>query len=150
MGLTFKYYKDYVANDTIPEKVSYYKTLGLASKVGRGMYKHLEDFIDDFNCWLDEMACQKDGFKPFLHKPRKDDSQAIVANDLYEYVVDYDAPKGSMVRKGAVYKDFSAFCNEVFEKISNTWDNDEQILLETYYEASGKMYELFSEIKKKK
>lgn len=150
MALTFKYYKDYVANDTIPEKEAYYKTLDLASKVKRGMYKNLEDFIDDFNSWLDEMACQKDGFKPFLHKPRKDDSQTVVANDLYEYVVGYDAPTGGMFKKGAVYKDFSTLCNEVFKKIRNTWDNDEQILLETYYEASGKMYELYSEIRNKK
>lgn len=150
MALTFKYYKDYVANDTIPEKEAYYKTLDLASKVKRGMYKNLEDFIDDFNSWLDEMACQKDGFKPFLRKPRKDDSQTVVANDLYEYVVGYDAPTGGIFKKGAVYKDFSTLCNEVFKKIRNTWDNDEQILLETYYEASGKMYELYSEIKNKK
>lgn len=150
MGLTFKYYKDYVANDTIPEKEAYYKTLDIANKVGRGMYKNLESFIDDFNCWLDEMTCQKDGFKPFLHKPRKDDSQTVVANDLYEYVVGYDAPTGGLFKKGAINKDFSTFCNEVFKKIGNTWDNDEQILLETYYEASGKMYELYSEIKNKK
>lgn len=150
MGLTFKYYKDYVANDTISEKEAYYKTLGLSSKVGGGMYKHLEDFIDDFNSWIDEMACQRDGFKPFLHRPRNEDSQAVVANDLYEYVVGYEAPTGGMFSRGAVYKDFSAYCNEVFKKISNTWDNNEQKLLETYYEASGKMYELFSEIKKKK
>lgn len=150
MGLTFKYYKDYVANDTIPAKESYYKTLDIANKAGHGMYKDLEDFIDDFNSWLDEMECQKDGFKPFFHKPRKDDSQAVVANDLYDYVVGYEAPMGSMFKKGAVYKDFTAFCNEVFKKIGNTWDNDEQILLETYYEASAKVYELYSEIKNNK
>ncbi len=147
MGLTFKYYKDYVANDRIPEREVYYRSLGMASKVGRGMYDKLETFIDCFNEWLDEMACQKDGFKPFLHTPRTKDSHAIVAEDLYDYVDGYEAPEGGLFSKGAVYKDFSSFCNDVYRRISNKWDNDEQILLETYYEASAKVFEMYNEIK---
>lgn len=147
MGLTFKYYKDYVANDSIPEKEAYYKSLNLASKVKKGWYEVLETFIDDFNEWLDELACQKDGFKPFKQKPRKEDSKDPQAEDLYDYVEGYEAPKGNIFKKGATYKDFSSKCNEVFKKIKDTWDNEEQLLLESYYEASAEIFNLYNQIK---
>lgn len=147
MGLTFKYYKDYVANDTIPEKEAYYKSLDLVSKLKKGWYENLEAFINDFDEWLDELSCQKDGFKPFKQKSRKEDSKDPQAEDLYDYVEGYEAPKGGIFKKGATYKDFSSKCNEVFKKIKDAWDNDEQILLETYYEASAEIFNLYVQIK---
>lgn len=150
MGITFKYYRDYVANDTIPTSKAYYAGLGLASKVGHDMYKDFEDFIDDYSEWLDEMAGQKDGFKPFLNKPRREDSQDRVAEDLYDYVEGYDAPRGSIFKKGATYEDFTAFCNKAYSEVKNNWDNDDQVFFETLYEASAKLYDLYSEINNKK
>lgn len=151
MGITFKYYRDYVANGTIPSKKAYYAGLGLSSKVGHEeMFKKLEKFIGDWSEWLDEMAGQKDGFKPFLNKSRSDDSHDPVAEDLYDYVVGYEAPEGGLFSKGATYEDFTSFCNSAYKQIKNDWANEDQIFLETLYEASQSMYELYEETNDKK
>lgn len=147
-GITFKYYRDYVANNTIPTNKAYYAGLKLVNKVGHGMYKDFEAYIKDYSSWLDEMAGQKDGFKPFLNRPRKEDSQVPVAENLYDYVDGYDAPKGGLFKKGASYEDFTAFCNSVYSKIKNNWGNEDQTFFETLYEASGDVYDLYEETKK--
>lgn len=148
MGIAFKYYRDYVANDTIPTSRAYYAGLDLGSKLGKGMFKKLDEFVDDYSEWLDEMAGQKDGFKPFLNTPRDEDSNDPTAEDLYDYVVGYDAPTGSIFSKGATYKDFTSFCSEVYRKVKDNWDNEDQVFLEVLYEASEKVFELYDEIKK--
>lgn len=147
MGLTFKYYKDYVENDTIPENEAYYRSLNLGGKVKHGWYERFGNFINDFNEWLDELANQRDGFKPFKQTSRVENPNDAVANNLYDYVEGYDAPTGGIFKTGATYKDFSTKCNDAYKKIRNAWANEEQIMLETYYEASAEIFNLYNPIK---
>lgn len=147
MGITFRYYKEYVATGEIPDNEAYYKSLGLASKIGRGMYEKFEAFIDDFTEWLDELAGQRDGFKFFLHTPRNENSQDPVAENLFDYVEGYDAPEGGVFKDGATYRDFSSFCDKAYREVKDYWNNEEQIFLEIYYRAAEKIFNLYDEIK---
>lgn len=148
MALAFKYYKEYLVSGDIPTSTAFYRDLGLSGKVGDGMYDDLEDFIKDFDEWLDEMAIQKDALKPFLQTPRDKDAQDPQPEDLYDYINGMEAPSGGLLRKGATYKSFNGFCNEAYRNVMNSWNNKEQVFLATLYDASANMFELYSKIKK--
>lgn len=139
MALAFRYYEKHVLTEDINSQEAYYsdKGLGLASKVVQEeMYKDLKDFIDDFDLWLDEMAVQKDSFKPFLHNPRDKNSQAPVAEDLYDYVVGYEAKQGSYFSNGSSFKDFSGYCNKHYKKYGKNLDNEDFAFLSLLYDAA--------------
>lgn len=147
MALAFRYYEEEVLTDTIKEKEAYYKGLGLADKVGtEGMYEDLESYIEDFNNWLDEMSVQKDAFKPFLHVPRNENSDAPIADNLGDYIAGYEAAEGGVFSSGASYKDFSAFCSKGYDKYGQYIDNEEYALLALYYDAAAQTLDYYDKI----
>lgn len=144
-AISFKYYKDYVLTGKIPPKTSYYKTLNIAGKRSDVMYAKLKEFIDDFELWLDEMAVQNDGLKPFRHKPRDPNSQEPVSDDLIDYFEGWNGCKsGTFNHNGTTFKDFTAFCDVIFKRIQNAWPNEEQVFLRTLYDASAEVFNLYT------
>lgn len=150
MALAFRYYEKHVLTGDINSQEAYYsnKGLDLAGKVGQEeMYKDLEDFIVDFDLWLDEMAVQKDSFKPFLHNPRDENSPAPVADDLNDYLVGYSAKQGAYFRDGSSFKDFSGYCNKHYNKYGRDLANEDFAFLSLFYDAAEDCYEHYKEQK---
>lgn len=150
MALAFRYYEKYVVTQDINPREAYYSAQGLdlMTKVGQDqMYKDFEQFIADFNSWLDELACQKDSFKPFLHNPRDNESQVPVAEDLDDYIAGYQAKHGSLFSKGgSSYKDFSGYCNDYFKQYGKNLDNEDFAFLSLFYDAAKDCFDSYQQI----
>lgn len=149
MALSFRYFEEHVLTDDIRSNEAYYsdRGLGLADKLDDGMYKHLEDFITDFDEWLDELSCQKDAFKPFLCKPRVEDGNAPVSEDLDDYIEGYEGRTGGLFTNGTSYKDFSGYCSSFYKDYGRDLENKDYAFLSIYYDAAEKCMEHYREIR---
>ncbi len=146
-AISFKYYKDYVLEGDIPPRTTYYQTLNISGKQNDVMYTNLKAFIDDFNLWLDELAVQSDGLKPFRHQPRDPNSQEPVSTDLIDYFEGWEGcTSGLFNHNGTTYKDLTAFCDVIFHRIQNAWPNEEQVFLRMLYDASAEVFNLYTRI----
>lgn len=136
MALAFRYYREWVCTDDIPAKTAYYKEMDLANVLETGMFKPLDDFTKDFDCWLDELALQSDSFKPFVQKPRNTDSKQPVADDLGDYLTGYMAKSGGLFSSGSSFKDFDSYCNKHYKEYGKNETNTDYALLCMYYDAA--------------
>lgn len=143
MAVAFRYYREWVCTDSIPEKTSYYAGMDIANKLEANMFQQLDIFTHDFDSWLDELASQKDMFKPFLQKPRKKDSQQPVADDLNDYLNGFEARMGGTFRSGCSYKDFDSFCNKYYKQYGQSEQNADYALLTMYYDAAADCYSYY-------
>lgn len=149
MALAFRYYEEYILEGEINSREAFYsnKGLGLEDKIGEDMYKDLESFITDFDQWLDELAVQKDSFKPYLHKPRVEDSNAPVSEDLDDYIEGYEGSTGGTFRDGTSYKDFSGYCSKFYKEYGKDLENEDYAFLSIFYDAAEKCMDYYDQIK---
>ncbi len=145
MALAFRYYEEYVVTGRISSREAYYSDQGLdlSRKLGEDMYKDLDSFIADFDEWLDELSCQKDAFKPFLHKPRAADNNLPVSDDLDDYIEGYVGRRGGLFRRGTSYRDFSGYCNDFYREYGNSIENEDYAFLSIYYDAAENCMEYY-------
>lgn len=146
MAVAFRYYREWVCTDAIPAKTAYYAKMGLADKLETEMFQPLDIFTHDFDSWLDELAAQKDLFKPFLQKPRDAASQQPVADDLNDYLNGYDAKTGGLFSSGCSYKDFDSYTNKYYQKYGASEQNADYALLTMYYDAAADCYSSYKPV----
>lgn len=148
MALAFRYFEEFVLSGDINSKVAYYskRGLGLEDKLGEDMYKDLEIFIADFDEWLDELACQKDAFKPFCNKTRSQNDTAAVADNLYDYIEGYVGKEGGWLSSGTSYKDFSGYCDSKYKEYGRNLENEDFAFLSIFYDAAESCLDHYTEI----
>lgn len=139
MGIALRYYHNHMVSGDIPANTAFYSNngLGLANKIGAGMYDTLDKFAVGFEEWLDEMSRQATVFHPFWHTPTNHDGNAVVAQDLGDYVAGYEADAGGFFSSGSSFKDFNAYCNKKFREYGNSFDNGDYVFMSLLYDASG-------------
>lgn len=145
MALAFRYYREFVLSGAINPKKAYYSRLDIANKLGVDMYYKLDEFSKDFECWLDEMANQKDSFRPYRHTPRSKDNQHPVAENLYDYLIGYDGDQGGVFSDGTSFDKFTSYCNSGLKKLSSDFSNNEDyVFLKLFYDAAQECLNYYS------
>lgn len=139
MGIALRYYHNHMVSGDIPANTAFYSSngLNLANKIGAGMYDKLDKFAVGFEKWLDEMSRQATVFHPFLHTPTNHDGNAVVAQDLGDYVSGYEADAGGFFSSGSSFKDFNAYCNKKYREYGNSFNNGDYVFMSLLYDASG-------------
>ena len=150
MALAFRFFEDYVLEEKINAKDAWYSNNGLCmdDKLGEDMYKDLESFIADFDEWIDELASQKDAFKPYCHKPRVEDTNVPIAEDLDDFIEGYEGKTGGIFSDGTSYKDFSGYCSKFYKDYGKNQENEDFAFLSIFYDAAEKCMDYYDEIKK--